>query len=158
MLPLHQSTFRGGKVNILAHIYPLNEADCPFHVGTSCFTWCITASDDGCVNFPTEWTVNTCLCSIFISISHLRDLLEIGCLSLSPLTPTPVPFRGDNVSMLIHTYPHKPLRKIKVTICNHQADSPLYLWPGSDLVICKFRKKLWYEYMTMNALTETRCN
>ena len=33
---------------------------------------------------------------------------------------------GDYVT---HTYPHKPLRKIKVTICNHQADSPLYVWP-----------------------------
>ena len=26
-------------------------------------------------------------------------------------------------------YPHKPSRKIEVTICNHQADSPLYVWP-----------------------------
>ena len=32
------------------------------------------------------------------------------------------------VSMLTHTYPHKPLRKIKVTICNHQADSQLDVW------------------------------
>ena len=31
--------------------------------------------------------------------------------------------------MFTHTYPHKPLRKIKVTICNHQADIPLYVWP-----------------------------
>ena len=37
--------------------------------------------------------------------------------------------RGDKVSMLTHTYPHKPQRKTKVTICNHQADSPLYVWP-----------------------------
>ena len=36
---------------------------------------------------------------------------------------------GDKVSMLTHTYPHKPLRKIKVTKCNHQADSPLYVRP-----------------------------
>ena len=34
---------------------------------------------------------------------------------------------GDKVSILTHTYPHKP--KIKVTICNHQADNPLYVWP-----------------------------
>ena len=33
--------------------------------------------------------------------------------------------RGDNVSMLTHIYAHKPLRKIEVTICNHQADIPL---------------------------------
>ena len=32
---------------------------------------------------------------------------------------------GDDnkVTMLTHTYPNKPLRKIKVTICNHQADN-----------------------------------
>ena len=36
---------------------------------------------------------------------------------------------GDKMRMLTHTYQHKPLRKIKVTICNHQADSPLYVWP-----------------------------
>ena len=32
---------------------------------------------------------------------------------------------GDKVSTLTHAYPHKPLRKIKVTLCNHLADSPL---------------------------------
>ena len=37
--------------------------------------------------------------------------------------------RGTKVNMFTRTYPHKPLRKIKVTICNHQADSPLCLWP-----------------------------
>ena len=37
---------------------------------------------------------------------------------------------GDKVSTLAHTYPHKPLRKIKVIICNHQAGSPLYVWSG----------------------------
>ena len=36
---------------------------------------------------------------------------------------------GYKVSMLTHTYPHKPMRKIKVTICNHQTDSPLYVGP-----------------------------
>ena len=31
---------------------------------------------------------------------------------------------------LTHTYPHGPLRKIEVTMCNHQqADSPLYVGP-----------------------------
>ena len=40
-----------------------------------------------------------------------------------------ISFRADEVSVLTHTYPHKPLRKIKVTICNHQADKPLYVWP-----------------------------
>ena len=41
----------------------------------------------------------------------------------------PLPLGGDKVSMLTHTYPHKPPRKITVTICNHQADSPLHVWP-----------------------------
>ena len=38
-------------------------------------------------------------------------------------------FWGDKVSMLVHTYLHKALRKIKVNICIHQADSLLYMWP-----------------------------
>ena len=36
---------------------------------------------------------------------------------------------GDKGSMLTHIYPHKPPKKNKVIICNHQADSPLYVWP-----------------------------
>ena len=40
-----------------------------------------------------------------------------------------LPPSGFINSILTHTYPHKPLRKIEVTICNHQADSPLYVWP-----------------------------
>ena len=39
------------------------------------------------------------------------------------------PLRNDKMTMSTHTYLHKPLRKIKVTICNHQADSPLYVRP-----------------------------
>ena len=36
---------------------------------------------------------------------------------------------GDKVNMITNTctYPHKALRKLKVTICNQQADSPLYV-------------------------------
>ena len=30
----------------------------------------------------------------------------------------------------------------KVTICNHQDDSPLYMWPDVGLVTCKFRKSM----------------
>ena len=41
--------------------------------------------------------------------------------------------------MLTYKYPHKPPRKIKVTICNHQAESPM-CGLMSDLVICEFRK------------------
>ena len=38
-----------------------------------------------------------------------------------------MPLEGDKVSMLTHAYPHKPMRKIKVTIYNHQADSQVYV-------------------------------
>ena len=31
--------------------------------------------------------------------------------------------------MLTHRYPDKPLKNIKIVICNHQVDRPLYLWP-----------------------------
>ena len=37
--------------------------------------------------------------------------------------------QGDKVIILTHTYQNKPLRKIKVTVCIYQADSPLNVWP-----------------------------
>ena len=47
------------------------------------------------------------------------------------------------VSMSTNTYPHKPLRTIKVTICNHQADTSCTICDlMSDPVICKFRKSM----------------
>ena len=49
---------------------------------------------------------------------------------------------GDKVSVLTHTYPHKLLRKIKVTICNHQVDSPLYVWPDVWSGDMQFRKSM----------------
>ena len=64
--------------------------------------------------------------------SHAHRFYYITLLkwsSVSALTGTKT-LGGDKVSMLIHTYPHKPLQKVKVTICNHQADSPLYVWPN----------------------------
>ena len=72
---------------------------------------------------------------------------------VSPVLLCAVTLGGDKASMFTHTYPHKPLGKIKVTICNHQADSSLYV---SELVIYKFRQ-VW-SYMTPNVLTETRCH
>ena len=51
--------------------------------------------------------------------------------------PSGTTLRGDKVSMLTHTYPHKLLRKIKVTVCNYQVDCPHYD-VMSNLVICKF--------------------
>ena len=52
--------------------------------------------------------------------------------------------------------PKQTPRKIKVTICNHQAASPLNVWPDAWFVICKFRK-VW-SYTALNVLTETRCH
>ena len=46
------------------------------------------------------------------------------------------------MNMLTHTYPHKPLRKIKVTICNHQADSPLYVSSDVWFGDWRFRKRM----------------
>ena len=43
------------------------------------------------------------------------------------LSKTESPLGSYKVSMLTHTYPHKPLMKIIVIICNQQADSPLYV-------------------------------
>ena len=55
--------------------------------------------------------------------------------------------RSDKVGILTHAYPHKPLRKTEVSICNHQVDSPLYCGLLSAVVICKQRKEsghTWY--------------
>ena len=57
------------------------------------------------------------------------------------------PLGTDKVSILAHTYPHKPLKKIKMTICNHQADSPLHVWPdvwSGDLQVYKMCSHTWH--------------
>ena len=72
--------------------------------------------------------------SVITSSKKAIFLPGLVCLSVSRITH----LGGDKVSMLTHTYPHKPLRMIKVTICNHQADSPLYVKPNvcsSDLQV-----------------------
>ena len=49
-------------------------------------------------------------------------------------------FWGNKVSMLEHTYPHKPQMKIRVTIYSHQAESLLFVWPdvwSGDLQVYK---------------------
>ena len=57
-----------------------------------------------------------------------------------PCNPSLYTLGDDKMSMLTHTYPHKPLRNIKMTICNHQTDSPLHVWPhvwSGDLQVYK---------------------
>ena len=56
----------------------------------------------------------------------ISDIVSV-CTDLSPQCHI---LGSDRVSMLTHTYPHKLLRKTKVTICNHEVDSLFYLWPG----------------------------
>ena len=51
------------------------------------------------------------------------------------------------MSMLTCIYPHKPLRKIKMTVWNHQADRPLYVWPdiwSGDLQVYKNYGHTWH--------------
>ena len=55
----------------------------------------------------------------------MRPTLCTGC-GIIPCELTNT-LGGDEVSMLTHTYPHKFLREIKVTICNHQ---PTLCVPG----------------------------
>ena len=63
------------------------------------------------------------------------------------------PSAREYVNPYIPTQSHE--EDWKVTICNHQADHPLYGTFMSDLVICKLRK-IW-SYMTQKVLTETSC-
>ena len=52
---------------------------------------------------------------------------------------------GDKVSVLTNTYPHKSYRKIKLAICHHQVDSPLYVWSSvwSNLNILSLLQGNW---------------
>ena len=64
------------------------------------------------------------------------------------LIPTAGTLRGDKVRMLSYTWPHKPQRKMKVSICNHYVDGLM-----SALVICE--RRVW-SYMIPSMATETR--
>ena len=57
-------------------------------------------------------------------------------------------------SFYTHLHPHKTTRYTKVTICNHQADSQLYVW--QDVWSGDFASldKVW----TSNVLIKTRCH
>ena len=62
--------------------------------------------------------------------------------------------RGDKVSTSTstHTNPHKPPRKTKVIICNHQADSQFYvrpdIWSG-DLQVKKKYAHTWHRMSSL---------
>ena len=56
--------------------------------------------------------------------------------------PPPVTLGGDKVSMLVHTYPHKPLRKSKWSAAISRLRARFMCGLMSDLVICKFRKTM----------------
>ena len=56
-------------------------------------------------------------------LKNVRARVQVITLIGQTTSPTVI------LQMLTHIYSHKPLRKMKMTICNHQADSQLYLWP-----------------------------
>ena len=68
--------------------------------------------------------------------------LFIGCILLYiSLCPFLLTLWGDKVSMLTHIYPHKPQRKIAVTICKiTRLTAHFMCGQMSDLLICKFIK------------------
>ena len=75
---------------------------------------------------PSDWPMNMQNSGLIINALHFEPF-TLRCTKKSGEV---IITSGNNkVSMLTHTYPHKPLRKIKVVICNHQADNPLYMWP-----------------------------
>ena len=63
------------------------------------------------------------------------------------------PLEGEKVSMLIHTYPLKPLRKNEVAIRNHQADSQIYVWPdvwSDDLQVIHDTECPYWDQVSLN--------
>ena len=75
---------------------------------------------------------------IWQAVANLKP--ECSCLQQLARLSSPTPLGIDKVSMLTHAYlslpppppppptPTRP-RKIEVTICKHQADSLLHVWP-----------------------------
>ena len=61
-------------------------------------------------------------CTMILNVLRASAILKHNATSIDP--------QGDKVSRLTHAYPHKPQRKVKVTTYNHQADSPLCVWPN----------------------------
>ena len=60
---------------------------------------------------------------------------------------------GDKVSMLTHIYPHKPQRKIEVTICKITRLTTHFMCGlMSDLLICKFIKTYGHTWHRMSLL------
>ena len=73
---------------------------------------------------------------------------QANFLKLTPSLPLTT-LSGDKMSTITHTYLHKPLRKNKVTICNHHFDSPLQFWPdfcSDDLWAKNKNKNKEYRY------------
>ena len=56
------------------------------------------------------------------------------------------------------TFPHKPLRDMKWPSATTRLTTQFTSGLISDLVICKHRKEYGHKYMTLDVLTETRCN
>ena len=73
-----------------------------------------------CLTQSSEYWEFTCSWSWLVQGQASRNM----CVPISPTR------RSDKVSVLAHigTYPHKPLRKTTVAICNHQAVCPFCLW------------------------------
>ena len=99
--------------------------------------------------------------NLFVILEFLR-MGECSCFWLSYLhkgrLPSSVFFcirgsfctlRGDKVSMLIHTYPHKLLWKVKWPSAITRLTAHFACGLMSDLVTCKHRKSAWsYSYDT----------
>ena len=68
------------------------------------------------------------VCTINVNLQvHSSVAFHPNFISLVQVVPGASPL-GDKESMLTHIYPHKARRKID-HMQNHQADSPLYVWP-----------------------------
>ena len=55
-----------------------------------------------------------------------------------------ISLRGNKVSMLTNTCPHKPLRTVKVALGNSQAECPFCLRSDISLVINKLKNEDGY--------------
>ena len=77
---------------------------------------------------------------------------------ISSLISCTLPLDAISQSSLIRVFfPSACKETSQTSSCNHQADSPLYGWPGVWSGKLQVKKKVW-SYMTPNVLSETRCH
>ena len=183
--PNYSTSYDGAADNCYTNCYSfiiLSKNSLPKHIQTVFnFMFIVFHLSGYCISLVELWAFASCsslervkaISSLFLMEYHQASSSSVMC-KLSALSKiihwslewtfcilnflyfVPCPPRGDKVSMLTHIYPHKPQRKIEVTICKITRLTSYYVWPNVWSADFQVNKKVW-SCMTLNVLTEAKC-